>query len=105
MEIMATKDVALNLVNDYRDLIGNRMKTPFGFVRIDDVQLAEWETGHWYDVFLVGHHKSKLQPNTINEIRINLFEYLEDMGLLIDEQPSRIYSFDKEQKYFTNDIN
>ena len=105
MEIMATKEIAQKLVNDYRDLIGKRMKTPMGILRIDDVQLAEWETGHWYNVFLVGHLKSKLQKNTIDEIRINLFEYLEEMGLLIDEQPNCIHSFDKEQKYFTNNIN
>ena len=101
---MATKEVALNLVKVYQDLIGQEMKTSSGLVRIDAIEIGEWETGKFYDVFLVDHQKCIKQSNTIDEIRVCLFDYLDEKGLLHDLPDGAIKAPDLNQKYFTNNM-
>lgn len=105
MEIMASKETAYSLVNSYKDLIGQYMKADNGIlVRIDKIEPAEWETGHWYDVMLVGHQKSETIPNTNDEIRVCLFDYLDEKGLLHDLPAGTIKAPDFNQKYFTTNM-
>ena len=104
MEIMTDRCTALELVTNYMDLIGQYMKADNGhLVRINNIEAAEWDTGNFYDVFLVGHQKSKTNPANVDEIRVCLWDYLDEMGML-HELPSGITPPDPYQKYFTTNM-
>lgn len=100
---MTDENTALDLVRCYKDLIGKKMKTEGVLVTIDDIQMAQWENGQ-YDVVLVHYQKSEIYPNMTEEIRVCLWDYLNDMGLLHDLQKG-ITPPDPNQKYFTSDMN
>lgn len=97
--MMTTKEVAIDLVKTHKSLIGKKQKTPFGYLSIEAIKPIEWETGHFYDVFLISYHQSK-DANTPDEIRTSLFDYLDEMGML-DEYPSIKINPDPVQKYYT----
>lgn len=97
--MMTTKEIAQGMVKKYQSLIGQKQKTPFGYLPIEDIKPVEWESGHFYDVFLISYHQSEDSEAT-DEIRTSLFDFLDKMGLL-DTFPDSKTNSDPLQKYFT----
>ena len=96
--MMTTKEIANGLVKKYQSLLGKKQKTPFGYLPIEDIKPVEWESGHFYDVFLISYHQSEDSEAT-DEIRTSLFDFLDKMGLL-DTFPDQKTNPDPQQKYF-----
>ena len=97
--MMTTKEIAQRLVKKYQSLIGKKQKTPFGYLPIEYIKPVEWESSHFYDIYLISYHQSEDSEAT-DEIRTSLFDYLDKMGLL-DTFPDPKTNPDPLQKYFT----